>query len=87
MVRKPVVVLIVSLFALMMLGSLVAGCGDQNVQTERYKALKAEIKAELKAELLTELQGTQMSAPAPMAAAPAAAAAEEEEDDEDKFGC
>jgi ribosomal protein L12E/L44/L45/RPP1/RPP2 len=85
MVKKPVVLLILSLFALMLLGSLLVGCGDQNVQTERYKALKSELKAEIKAELLSELQNVQVSAPAPAAAAPAAAA--EEEDDEDKFGC
>jgi len=85
MVKKPVVLLILSLFALMLLGSLLVGCGDQNVQTERYKALKSELKAEIKAELLSELQNVQVSAPAPAAPAPAAAA--EEEDDEDKFGC
>lgn len=85
MVKKPVVLLTLSLFALMLLGSLLVGCGDQNVQTERYKALKSELKAEIKAELLSELQNVQVSAPAP--AAPAPAAAEEEEDDEDKFGC
>ena len=90
MVKKPVVLLILSLFALMLLGSLLVGCGDQNVQTERYKALKSELKAEIKAELLSELQNVQVSAPAPAASAPAApapAAAAEEEDDEDKFGC
>ena len=86
MVKKPLVVLIASLFALTLMGALLTGCGDQNMQTERYKALKAEIKAELKAELLSELQGMQVTAPAPQAAAPAPAA-EEEEDDEDKFGC
>ena len=37
--------------------ALLAGCGEQNIQTSAYKAQKEKIKNDVKAEILAELGG------------------------------